>query len=65
MGGASRGDERRPGCGCIQGVGAFLIVGLGLTVLMALSDLGAVGVWIIVGGAVLAGLAFLLQPEDM
>jgi hypothetical protein len=59
------GDERRPGCGCIQGVGAFLIVGIALTVVVSLLDLGEIGAWIIVGGAILSGLAFFLQPEDM
>ena len=59
------GQERRPGCGCIQGVGAFLIVGIALMALVALADLGEIGAWIVIGGATLAGLALLLQPEDM
>lgn len=59
------GHERRPGCGCIQGVGAFLMVGIALTVVVSLLGLREIGAWIIVGGATLAGLACLFQPEDM
>ena len=59
------GDERRPGCGCIQGVGAFLMVGIALTVVVSLLGFGEIGAWIFVGGAILIGVAFFLQPEDM
>ena len=58
-------QERRPGCGFIQGVGAFLIIGIVLTVALAPLHLGEIGAWIVIGGATLAGLALLLDPEDM
>ena len=57
--------ERRPGCGCIQGVSAFLIVGILLTFAMALIGAREAAPLIILVGATLAGLALFLDPEDM
>jgi hypothetical protein len=57
--------ERRPGSGCIQGVGAFLIVGILLTFAMASIGVTEAAPWIILVGATLAGLAQFLEPEDM
>ena len=57
--------ERRPGSGCVQGVGAFLIVGILLTFAMAFIGAREAAPLVILIGATLAGLALFLDPEDM